>query len=112
MERIVRAVPIKSKQALQDLARQIEEWPEDEKSRFLEPFGNAAEDWFYQEIDGKPFVLAVVDGESLSEGFAEYPECQDPFFCWFHKQVLELSGVDLREVPTAAPSEFVFRLGG
>lgn len=110
MERVVRAVPVSSREALQEFAQQIAKRPQEERQRFLEHFGGAVEEWYYQEIDGKPHVIAVVEGEQLSAGFAKYPSLQDPFFDWFREGVLELTGVDLREVPKAAPSEFIFRL--
>lgn len=109
MDRIVRAVPIKSKAALIELAKNVEQRPHTEKKRFLEYFGDAMEEWYYQEIEGKPHIIAVVEGDKLNEGFALYPTLDDPYFNWFRDQVLELSGVDLREVPKAADSEFIFK---
>lgn len=110
MKRVVRAVRVKSKEALYELARKIEQRPDSERQKFVAYFGDAMEEWYYQEIDGKPYVIAVVDGSALSEGFALYPTLDDPFFNWFRDEVIELCGVDLREVPKAADSEFVFRL--
>lgn len=110
MERVVRAVPVKSREALEEFAQKIAKRPQEERRQFLAHFGGAVEEWYYQEIDGKPHVIAVVEGEQLSQGFAKYPHLQDPFFNWFRDQVLELTGVDLREVPKAAASNFIFRL--
>jgi len=109
MQRIVRAVPVKSKDALRELADKVEKQPSDIKERFLQSFGNPVEDWYYQEIEGKPYIIAVIEGATLTEGFAQYPTLDDPFFNWFRDEVLELSGVDLRIVPTAAPSEHIFQ---
>jgi len=52
----------------------------------------------------------VAEGSNLEEGFSRYTDLQDPFFNWFSEQVLELSGVDLRQVPTAASSELILKL--
>ena len=110
MERVVRAVPIKSKEALLELAAEVTKRPDSEKKQFLGYFGDAVEEWYYQKIEGKPYIIAIAEGERLSEGFDKYPELDDPYFNWFREQVLELSGVDLREIPKAAESELIYRL--
>jgi hypothetical protein len=93
-----------------ELARKVEERPHSEKKTFLDLFGGAIEDWYYQDIGGNPYIIAIVEGEKLEEGFGLYPTLDDPYFNWFRDEVIELCGVDLREVPTAASSEFIFRL--
>ncbi len=110
MPKVVRAVPIKSKEGLMNLAKGVANRPAKERKEFLALFGDGVEEWYYQEIDGKPYIIAVAEGTDLERGYSMYPELQDPFFEWFRAQVLELSDVDLREVPKAAPSEFVFKL--
>ena len=52
MQRIVRAVPVRSKEGLIELAEGVSNWPEEERSRFLSHFGNPVEEWYFQEIDG------------------------------------------------------------
>ncbi|WDE03403.1 hypothetical protein SG34_018625 [Thalassomonas viridans] len=110
MERVVRAVPVKSKQALQAFAAQSAEWPAAEKKQFLSYFGDAVEQWYFQEIEGKPYVIAIAEGTRLSEGYAKYPDLDDPYFNWFSEQVLALCGVDLRKIPHAAESELIYTL--
>ena len=109
MERIVRAIPVKSKEDLIQLVKDIEEYPTSEKRKLLSIFGpSVCEQWYYQDIEGKPYLLAVIDGENLARAFGTYPKLRDPYFDWFRERVIELSGVDLAKVPTAATSEFLY----
>ncbi len=108
MEHIARVIPVKSKEALMKLAKAVGERPKAERDTFLSNFGpNTIERWYFQEIDGKPYILATAEGENLGEGFAKYPELDDPYFNWFCEEVLELSGVDLRQLPMAASSTLI-----
>ena len=112
MQQLARMVPVKSKEGLVELLRQANERPAEERHTFFSRFGDSTvERWYYQEIDGKPYVLAVAEGEHLMDGFAQYPELDDPYFNWFRDRVFELSGVDLRAVPTAAHSELLGEVG-
>ena len=110
MQRIVRAVPVKSKESLTKLARASAEWPAQERQKFLSYFGDATEQWYFQEIEGKPYIIAIVEGTKLEQGFAKYPQLDDPFFNWFRDEVLEMSGVDLRQVPKAADAELIYEM--
>lgn len=110
MERIARAVPVKSKHALLKLAEDISAWPISEKEAFFNHFGPGVERWYYQEIEGKPYLIAVAEGETLSEGFNKYQDLDDPYFNWFRDQVKQISGIDLTKNPTAADSEFILEL--
>ena len=42
------------------------------QKKFFSNFNNATEDWFYQEIDGKPYVICVAQGDDLEQGYANY----------------------------------------
>lgn len=113
MEQIARVIPVKSREALVQLAEEAKSRPEAERDAFFSLFGDGTtEHWHYQEIDGKPYVIAVATGPNLPEGFKQYPFLQDEYFDWFHQAVLEISGVDLRTNPLAAPSELIAIIGG
>ncbi len=110
MQRIVRAVPVSSPEAIEELGRAIDAWPVEQRRPWLGGFGNAVEEWYFQEIAGQPHLIAVVEGDDLSTGYDRQATLDDPFFNWFRKQVMAISGVDIREVPTAASSEHLYTL--
>ena len=51
----------------------------------------------------------MIEGGDFEAGFAEYASSQQPYFLWFREQVLELTGIDMREVPGGGAAEHVFR---
>ncbi|MEM1081595.1 MAG: hypothetical protein AAGH65_08445 [Pseudomonadota bacterium] len=105
-----RAIPIASKQQLDQLIEGIRHYPDKTvRDEFINSFGGAVEHWFYQEVEGRPFLIAVIEGEDFGAGFEQYAASNQPFFLWFRQQVLDLTGVDMREVPGAATSEYVFK---
>ncbi|MEM1112453.1 MAG: hypothetical protein AAGI11_11150 [Pseudomonadota bacterium] len=110
MQRAVRIFPVSSKEKLLELIEGVSNWPQEERSSFLSHFGNPVEEWYYQEIDGKSYVVAIAEGESLDQGFSKLSSLDDPFVLWFCERVRELSGIDLRVIPEGASSELVFRL--
>ncbi|MEM7080632.1 MAG: hypothetical protein AAF513_18590 [Pseudomonadota bacterium] len=113
MQQIARVIPIKSKEALVELAEAAMQRPRAEREAFFSLFGpGTTEHWHYQEIDGKPYVLAVASGENLMAGFDAYERLDDAYFEWFSAEVLKLAGVDLRTNPLAAPSELVAEVNG
>ena len=110
MERIARVVPIKSKELLLKICNEFRSKTPKEKRPLFEPFGKGSERWYYQEIEGRPFLISVTESEKLTEGLAQYPETQDPFFVWFNSAIEQLTGTSLRENPTGATSELVLEM--
>ena len=110
MQRVVRAFPVKSREALLEFARGVDEWPDEAKQPFFDNFGGVSETWHFQMIEGKPYVIGVADGERLEQGFERYAGLKDPFSLWFKAKVLEISGADLNEEPKGPPSEMVYEL--
>ena len=111
MERIARAVPVKSKQALTDFLSEYQtRIDKGDSDPLFEGFGSGSERWYYQEIEGKPYIIAVTEGDAVTAGYDQYPHTEDEFFEWFSKSIGELSGIDLRQTPTGATSELVFEI--
>ncbi|MGK7878344.1 MAG: hypothetical protein AB4426_35090 [Xenococcaceae cyanobacterium] len=112
MQRAVRAFPVKSKQAVLNFAKGVDEWPQSEKTVFFDNFVGAIETWYFQIIEGKPYVIAVVEGDDLEEGFKRYASLieTDPFASWFREQVKELTGFDLTETPKGPETELLYEL--
>ncbi|NND83140.1 MAG: hypothetical protein HKN50_11995 [Gammaproteobacteria bacterium] len=109
MDRIVRAFPVSSKEALMAMAEGVDKFSCDERKCFFDNFNGAVEDWYFQEIEGKPYVIAIVEGENLEQGFDNYAALQDEFSVWFKSQVKSLTGYDLSETPKGPTCEQVYR---
>lgn len=108
MDKVVRAFPIKSRGALMRFSEGVEAFSTAEKAPFFDNFSDGVEDWFYQEIDGKPYVICVAQGENLEEGYANYNKLDDHFSSWFKAQVAELTDIDVNTAPKGPDSEHVF----
>lgn len=111
MEEVVRAFPVKSKEAIVELAAEIDrKFTSKDKAILAEEFGLDCERWYYQEIAGKPHVIGVARGSTLELGFANWGKTKNPYATWFRAQVLEISGVDLAEKPKGPPTELLYEL--
>ena len=108
MEKVVRAFPIKSRDALMRFSQGVEKFSSVEKAKFFDNFSNGVEDWFYQEIGGKPYVICVAQGENLEAGYVNYNKLDDKFSSWFKAQVVELTNIDVNKAPKGPGSEHVF----
>ena len=110
METYARVFPIKSKEALLELGRAVDEWSGQQKAAFFEAFGRGRERWYYQEIDGRPYVVSVAEAERLEAGFRWYATTQDPFSAWLRERVVALTDVDMSSKPKGPEAEFVYEL--
>ena len=108
MDKVVRAFPITSRDALMRFSAGVKKFSGTEKEPFFSNFSNGVEDWFYQEIDGKPFVICVAQGDGLEQGYANYNKLDDKFSLWFKQQVAEMTNVDVNKTPKGPDSEHVF----
>jgi hypothetical protein len=108
MSRLVRAFPIPSVEALEQFGREIAAWPREKKSEFFARFGKATEDWYVQEIEGRPYVIAITEGEDLERGFEKMGAATDEFTAWFRRRVGEMSSVNLGAAPKGPPSKHVY----
>ena len=110
MNQIARVVPVKSREALQQLCDEIRQKMPHETQSFFNSFGTGYERWYFQEIDGKPFLISVTDSTNMSAGYDQYAHSSDPFFVWFSDRIKEISDIDLRENPTGATSELMLEM--
>lgn len=108
MEKVVRAFPISSKENLLKMAEGVKQFSVSQKKPFFDNFGDAEEDWFYQEIAGKPYVICVAQGDDLEQGFENYQKLQDEFSLWFKAQVQDLTAIDVNKMAKGPESEHVF----
>ena len=108
METIARIFGITSRQALVDFARAIDEWPTTEKLEFFRLFGPSVERWYFQEVEGKPYVIAIARADNATAGFEHLATSADPFTRWFREQALKLTGVDLAKAARGPTSEFIY----
>jgi len=108
MEKVVRAFPITSREDLMTMAKEVEEFSPDQRKTFFDNFNDGVEDWYFQEIAGKPHVICVAMGNNLEEGYANYAKLEDPFSLWFKNKVAELTNVDVNKTPKGPEVEHVF----
>jgi hypothetical protein len=108
METIARIFGITSREALIDFARAVDEWATQDKLEFFRLFGPSVERWYFQEIDGKPYVIAIARADNAAAGYQHLATSADPFTRWFREQVQELTGVDLTTMARGPASEFIY----
>jgi hypothetical protein len=109
MDKVVRAFPIRSREGLIVVRDQIEKWDPKQKAVFYAHFPSAVvEEWYVQEIAGRPYLIAVTEGDDLQRGWANMAKATDEFTVWFRQKALELSDADLSVVPRPPGAEHVF----
>ena len=108
MALVVRAYPVRSRKAVEEFVKELQEHAE-ETRRFYDSFSVERETWFYQEMPHGSFVIGVTELKGEPEPIAEaYKESQDRFAAWFKRRVLEISGVDPNKTPLGPDAEMVF----
>ncbi len=104
---VVRMYPVLSVKALYDLTSELEK-RRDEVRAFYDDH-EASENWFLQQTEHGPHVIAVASLNGDVHGNAyKYAESRDPFAVWFKQRVIAVSGVNPNETPLGPPSEQVF----
>lgn len=111
MDRVVRVFPLRTIESLKEFGAEIDAWDAEKKRAFFALFGQGREHWYVQEIDGRPYVIAITEGEALERGYQRMAEATDEFSVWFRKRVRELSGFDLGSAPKGPPCEHVYSWG-
>jgi hypothetical protein len=111
MDRVVRVFPLRNVESLKEFAAEIERWDAKKKSAFFALFGHGREHWYVQQIDGRPYVIAITEGEALDQGYERMANATDEFSVWFRRRVRELSGFDLSSMPKGPVCEHVFSWG-
>lgn len=108
MALVARAYPVRSREAVEEFARELRARPE-ETRRFYGSFNVRRETWFLQETAYGTFVIGVTDvSEPVDKVAAEYAASEEPFVAWFKQRVLDISGVDPNQTPLGPQSELVF----
>jgi hypothetical protein len=109
---VVRAFPVKSKEAVVAFARNIEKWSDSDKEVFRRNLRGGHEDWYFQTIDGKPYVLSVFEGPQVEESFKWFATANDPFTVWFKSEVKKITDIDLDRLPKGPPTELLYHVQG
>jgi len=107
MNTIPRAFPVKSKEAILEFAKAIDEWSTADKKVFMDAFGNSIERWYYQELDGKPHLISIAEIDNM-EGYKHLQNSDDLFTVWFRQQVVDTCGIDLTMEPKGPATELMF----
>lgn len=114
MDRSVRVFKISNVEAAKSFVAEINDYPDPaSREQFVELFNGAFENWYVQKIDGQAYLVAITEGaqSDFEAGFSQYAELDQPFFNWFRHRILEITGVDMREVPGGEESEHIFTFG-
>jgi hypothetical protein len=107
METVARAFRVKSRKDIVELAKEVEQWPAEKKATFKSFFGDGHEQWFFQKIGGKPYVISVAE-VARPEGYRDMATSDDEFTKWFRKRTKKITGVSLKKAPKGPPSELIF----
>lgn len=103
---IVRAYPLRSRDALLEFVRELHAKPRDTRD-FYERHG-VEESWYVQDMAGGPMAIAVLATQHPDRIAQSFGESEVPFDVWFKQRVIEVSGVDPNVTPLGPPSEEIF----
>ncbi len=103
---VVRAYPLRSRQALDELLGELEE-RRGETEAFYRRF-QAQESWFVQDMGNGPFAIAVATMTDPAEQARIYAADRDPFSVWFKQRVTSVSGVNPNETPLGPRTELLY----
>ena len=103
---VVRAYPLKSREAIEEFADQLHQRPDETRSLYDRMDVRAA--WYVQQTEHGPMAIivdAMRDSQQTAEKFAS---ASDPFATWFKKRVNEISGVNPERTPLGPETEKIF----
>ena len=103
---VVRAYPLKSREALEDFVDDLHKRPDETRemySRF-----NAREIWFVQQTDRGPIAIAVAAMPDPEKTAREYAKAVDRFSIWFKQRVEDVSGVNPNRTPLGPSTEVIY----
>lgn len=103
---IVRAYPLKSREALEDFVDDLHKRP-DETREMYQRF-NAREIWFVQTTDRGPMAIAVAAMPDPEKTAREYAKATDRFAIWFKQRVEDVSGVNPNRTPLGPETELIY----
>ena len=110
MPLIVRAYPLRSREALEQFADELHQRPDETRGLYETTRTRAS--WFVQQTDRGPIAIAVgamPDPAYTAERFAR---ASDPFAIWFKKRVNEVTGVNPERTPLGPETEKIFDFVG
>jgi len=105
---VVRAYPVRSRDAVLEFANELQHQRTSEMRRFYDGYQVARETWHLQDMPGGPLLIGVTALKNPELNAQAYGEAQDAFAVWFKKKVEEVSGVDPNVTPLGPPSEQIF----
>jgi hypothetical protein len=109
---IVRAFPVRSREAVEEFAEQMRERA-GEAGRFYESYGINREAWFFQRWEHGDIVIGVTQAEEPAMSRAQqYAASHDEFSSWFKQRVRDITGIDPNIEPLGPPTDQVFDSAG
>lgn len=103
---VVRAYPLKSREALEDFVDDLHRRP-DETRAMYQGLG-VREIWFQQETGRGAFAIAVAVIADPQRVAQQYAKATDRFSIWFKQRVEDVSGVNPHRSPLGPGTEKVF----
>ena len=103
---VVRAYPLKSREALEDFVDDLHRRP-DETRAMYQNLG-VREIWFEQETANGPVAIAVAVIADPTRVAEQYVKATDRFSIWFKQRVEDVSGVNPHRSPLGPGTEKVF----
>ena len=103
---IVRAYPLKSREALEDFVDDLHKRP-DETREMYQRF-DAREIWFVQQTERGPIAIAVAAIRDPEKTAREYAKATDRFAIWFKQRVEDVSGVNPNRTPLGPTAHLIY----
>lgn len=103
---VVRAYPLKSREAIEEFADQLHQRPDETRSLYERMEIRSA--WYAQQTEHGPIAIAVGAMPDPSNTAEMYARASDPFTAWFKKRVNEVTGVNPERTPLGPETEKIF----
>ena len=91
-------LPGKSADA-RDFMRELEEQRKNEYDQSERRIGITKELWFLATLPGNEQLVGYMEAASFDKAAQQFFASQDPFDLWFKRRMLDVTGVDLNNVP-------------
>jgi len=107
MALVVRAFPVKSREAAVEFAGEMKERA-GEARHFYSENGVRRESWHFQQTPNGAIVIGVTDVADPSAAAKRFAKADAGFAAWFKQRVLEISGIDENKMPLGPETEQIF----
>lgn len=103
---VVRAYPLKSREAMEDFVDDLHKRPDETRAMYHDL--GIREIWFVQQTERGPINIAVAAVNDPDDAGRRYAKAIDRFSIWFKQRVEDVSGVNPHHLPFGPETEKVF----